>query len=196
MPVLTPNYLLPVPGPLDAPCDFATQWCAFVAATQAVLDGFEAVADRTNPVVPLAKLVLDTPVTLPSNSAVPFNTLTLNNANMVDFDNNNTTITIRRPGRYSVIFNVLYASSAAANSIFVNQLTPVGGGTVQPIPAITYELDIGTNGTPVGCNLTGVIHVTTPPVSVSTIVQLTSGANMTVNSAALSVFWYADRDTP
>ncbi|HSJ76766.1 MAG TPA: hypothetical protein VK899_11420, partial [Gemmatimonadales bacterium] len=86
MTVLTPNFSLPVPGPLDAPCDFPQQWCDFTDGVQTVLDGFETMADRTNPVVPLAKMQLLNTVNLLETSTVPFDTLTLNNAGMVDFD--------------------------------------------------------------------------------------------------------------
>lgn len=196
MPVLTPNFLLPVPGPLDSPCDFATQWCDFITATQAVLDTFESVADRTNPVVPLAKMELRNRTLVADNTPVPFDTLTLNNANMVDFDSNNTTITIKRPGRYIMILNVYYATSGVPLNLFVNQLQPTGASTVQRTPAIGMELDMGVAGTGIGCVLTGVLYVTSPPVNASTIVEVLVGSTMTINSAALSLFWFADGATP
>ena len=195
MPVLTPNFSLPVPGPLDEPCDFPEQWCGFTDAVQTVLDGFESVANRTNPWVPLAKLELRSTVTLPTNSAIPFDTLTLNNASMVDFDNNNTTIVIKRPGRFLAVANILFVASSVANTWFNAQFLPAGAGTINRTPAVDHNLNIGAIN--VGSTLTGIFHVTSPPVNVRTNVQFIGAtAAILIDLAAFSLFWYADEATP
>jgi hypothetical protein len=196
MPVLTPNYSLPVPGALDEPCDFPEQWCAFTDATQAVLDGFEAIANRTNPWVPVAKMELRTTVTIPADSAIPFDTLTLNNAGMVDFDNNNTSIIINRPGRFFAVLNVLFAFSTVANSYFNAQFLPSGSGSITRTLSLDHNLNIGAIN--VGSTLSAVIYVTTPPVVYRTNIELigAGAAATTIDLAALSLFWFADGATP
>lgn len=197
MPILTPNFSLPVPGPLDEPCDFPEQWCDFTAAVQTVLDGYEAIADRTNPVVPLAKMELLNTVAIAETSNIPFDTLTLNNAGMVDFDTNNTTIILNRPGRFFIVLNVLIVAAAAVNGYFQVQILPTGGTTVNRTPATDDNLNPNSliNN---GMNVSAVIYVTTPPVNVRATIQLISAVDETIriDLASMAAFWYADRGAP
>lgn len=190
MTVLTPNYSLPVPGPLDEPCDFPAQWCDFTDSIQTVLDTFEAVADRTNPNVPLAKLELRNTVLLTVDSHIPFDTLTLNNAGMVDFDASTSSITITRPGRYLAVCNVLFVANTVANMYFVLQiLAPTTH------PGLDSNLNIGLIN--VGSCATGIFHVTTVPRTVRVQVDMaTTPSTLRIDLAALSLFWYADGATP
>lgn len=197
MPVLTPNFSLPVPGPLDAPCDFPQQWCDFTDAVQARLDTFEAVADRTNPAVPLAKMQLSRTVTLAETSTVPFDALTLNNANMVDFDSSNTTIVIKRPGRFYAVFNALFvAPTATSNTYFDAQILPAGAGTINRTPAIDDNFSANTTIN-VGSTLSAIFYVTSPPVSTRVIVQnLGATEVIRIDYASYALFWFADRGAP
>lgn len=196
MPVFTPNFSLPVPDALDAPCDFPEQWCGFTNSVQAILDGFEAIADRTNPVVPLAKMELRNTVNLVETSNVPFDTLTLNNANMVDFDASNTTITIKRPGRFLVVFNALFVAPAASNTYFEAQITPTGSTSVNRTIAIDDNFCLN-NLINVGSTLTAVMHVATPPINVRVVAQIIgTSENMIIDLASFSLFWFADRGAP
>lgn len=196
MPVFTPNFSLPVPGPLDAPCDFAEQWCAFTDATQVVLDEFQAIADRTNPVVPLAKLEMRETVVVQETSTIPFDTLTLNNANMVDFDTSNSSIIIKRPGRFFFVLNVLIVASATPNIYFQVQYHPAGAGTINRTPANETNFSAG-GAINVGTCASAVFHVTTPPENVRVTIQsIGVDENIRMDLAALSVFWFADRGTP
>lgn len=196
MPVLTPNFSLPVPGALDAPCDFAQQWCGFTDSIQTVLDSFEAVADRTNPVVPLAKMVLSRPVVVAETSLVPFDSLVLNNANMIDFDTSNTTIVIKRPGRFMVVFNALFVAPSASNTYFSAQVLPSGAGTINRTTAIDENFSANTTIN-VGSTLSAVFYVTSPPVTVRVTVQnIGVTEDIRIDLASLSVFWFADRGAP
>jgi hypothetical protein len=190
MPVLTPNYSLPVPGALDAPCDFPQQWCDFTDAAQAVLDTFEAVADRTNPNVPMAKLELRNTVHLAVDSHIPFDTLTINNAGMIDFDANNTSITINRPGRYLAVCNVLFVYNTVANMYF--NLQVLSSATT---PALDANLNIGLIN--VGSCATGIFHIATPPRVVRVQVDMaTTPSTLSIDLASLSLFWFADGASP
>lgn len=196
MTVLTPNFSLPVPGPLDAPCDFPQQWCDFTDGVQTVLDGFETIADRTNPVVPLAKMQLLNTVNLLETSTVPFDTLTLNNAGMVDFDTSNTTMVIKRPGRFFAVFNALFVASAASNTYFEAQLLPTGAGVINQTIAIDDNFCFNSLIN-VGSTLSAVLYVTSPPVNVRVIVQIIGASeNVLIDLASFSLFWFADRGAP
>lgn len=196
MPVLTPSFSLPVPGPLDAPCDFPQQWCDFTNSVQGVLDGFESIANRTNPAVPLAKMQLTRTVTLAETSTVPFDALTLNNANMVDFDASTTAIVINRPGRFFAVFNALFVASAASNTYFEAQMLPTGSGVINQTVAIDDNFCFN-NQINVGSTLSGVMYVTSPPVNVRVIVQIIGAAeNVLIDLASFSLFWFADRGAP
>jgi len=196
MPVLTPNFALPVPGPLDEPCDFPEQWCGFTDAVQAVLDTFETVANRTNPWVPLAQMRLTTSVVLVPQSNVPFDTLVLNNAGMIDFDTNRTTITINRPGRFLSVLNTLSTFDPIANVWQYLQFQPTGGFAINRTPSLNAKLS-QINGVDIGSTLTAVFHVTTPPVNVRVIIDwLSVTQTITVDAATLSLFWFADRGAP
>lgn len=196
MTVLTPNFSLPVPGPLDAPCDFPQQWCDFTNGVQTVLDGFETIANRTNPVVPLAKMQLLNTVNLLETSTVPFDTLTLNNAGMVDFDTSNTTMVIKRPGRFFAVFNALFVASVASNTYFEAQLLPTGAGVINRTTAIDDNFCFNSLIN-VGSTLSAVLYVTSPPVNVRVIVQVIGASeNVRIDLASFSLFWFADRGAP
>lgn len=195
MPILTPNFSLPVPGPLDPPCEFAQQWCDFTNATQAVLDKFEAIANRTNPWVPLAKMELRTAVTVPADSSIPFDTLTLNNAGMVDFDTSNTTVVFNRSGRFMVVCNVLFRLAPTPNMWFNLQALPSGAGTINRTPAVDHNINI--SGTNTGSTLSAYFYITTPPVVLRINTDMvTTPDTVTIELASLSVFWFADGATP
>lgn len=190
MPVLTPNFSLPVPGPLDQPCDFPQQWCGFTDSVQTVLDSFESVADRTNPNVPMAKLELRNTVHLGIGSHIPFDTLTINNAGMVDFDAGNSIITINRPGRFLAVCNTLFVYQPPADLYF--QLQILASTTT---PATDNNLNIGLIN--VGTCATGIFHITSPPRVVRAAVTLVGASTtLSIDLAALSLFWFADGATP
>lgn len=192
MTVLTPNFSLPVPGPLDDPCNFAQQWCDFTDATQGILDRFEAVANRTNPNIPIAKMELRNTVHLTTDSHIPFDTLTLNNANMVDFDTSNTTIQIKRPGRFLAVANVLFVYQPATTLYYTLDILSSAAE-----PASDSNLNIGLIN--VGSCAMAIFHVTSfLPRAVRLQVGVVSGVSTTlsIDLAALSLFWFADGATP
>jgi len=84
MTATTTNFALPYPTALDRPCDFASQWCDFTDALQTVIDGFQTVIDRTNPVIPIARMMVTTPVDVASNGEIPFDTLSVDTADLVE----------------------------------------------------------------------------------------------------------------
>lgn len=122
MPNTTANFALPYPNSLDAPCDFAEQWCDFTDAVEAVLAGFQESVDRTYPVVPMAQLrqTEQTAYASDTNSvALDYDTVSFDTAGFVDFDASSNEITVDRAGVF------LWLGNETAG--------PVGLNTIQAI---------------------------------------------------------------
>jgi hypothetical protein len=123
MPNNTVNFNLPYPASTDEPCDFAQQWCDFTTALDLVFDDFQAAIDRTIPVVPVAILKLTETTNVLNFSPIPFDTVVVDTAGMTDMDVDRFTITIQRPGRYTVAGGIIKPTAGAPvpnqTSIFV-----------------------------------------------------------------------------
>jgi hypothetical protein len=186
----TANFALPYPGALDEPCDFAQDWCAFTDATSTVLAGLQAVADRTNPAVPVGKMELNTLTTIVKGSTVPFEAVTVNNAGFVDFDASNTTMTINRPGRYVIIFNAFMSTTGIALSRFLPVINANSVGI-----SVQDELDLATTSVAFVSN--AFYSTTTAPFTINVSIDDSSVATtVTIQRAILSVFWHADGAAP
>lgn len=112
MPTCTPFYGLPYIIGSDRPCDQSPVWCDFAAAVDAELSRFDEIVDRTIDTIPMAQVRLTLPrtqATNPGGSAtilVPFDTVDVDTANMVDLAASPFTITLPRFGVYMVYFTV------------------------------------------------------------------------------------------
>lgn len=187
MPLFTPNYALPYPAATDEPCDFAEQWCAFSDAFQAVLDGFVETAQRTIPAVPVARLLLSTPTVFTLGQEIRFDTLSVDTAGWVDFDADPAGITSQRGGYLYAVGNAQVPTSGVALReywIDISNVTDQDGTN-----------DNGVAGTVMGLNTAGVVTPAGPTRYALTINSTVTGT-VTVNSAALAVFWHSDRATP
>lgn len=120
-------------------CDPSTVWCDFAALVDAQLDAFDEVVDRAATSVPLAWVETTTPYQTPVGTLfpVPFDTVRVDTANMVDLDLNSSAITVTRSGLYLVdayatgIYDRLGASTGATRL------------TVQFVPGSTIPLGSG-----------------------------------------------------
>ena len=192
MPNTTTNFALPYPAPSDEPCDFPQQWCDFTNAIDAVLDGFQTTIDRTVPVIPVALLQQSSPLFVVNGGAVPFDTLLVDTAGMVDMDSNPYQIIIQRTGRYTVGGGMLCPTE---NPPF----PPAFIGITIDEPSIQFStFDYAYPGP------NNIIHMNTS-VPVATLnageaVQLMlnrgSVGNFQVESAWLGVFWHSDTEVP
>jgi len=186
----TVNFALPYPGALDEPCDFAQDWCTFTDATGVVMGRFQAIADRVWPVQPVAKLSLVTTTTILRGSIVPFDTVVFDNAEYVDFDVSNSTITVKRAGRFIVIFNAFMQTTSVANSRFITDF-----GLFPTSADQSYELDLATSS--VAFSSTALFSSVLTPFDVNVILDSTAAVtNLEIQQASLSVFWHADRSAP
>lgn len=117
MPNFTAIFNLPYPTASDAPCDFDEQWCDFTEAIDGVFSTFDAGAARTNPIIPMAIMKQTQPASVANLTAIPFDTVLVDTAGMTDIDLDPFSITILRPGRYTVnAFLEKPSSGTALNS--------------------------------------------------------------------------------
>lgn len=190
MPSFTPNFALPYPNGTDAPCDFAQQWCDFSDAFQTQLDGFQAIIDRTIPVIPIARLELTVPYTAVALEPVRFDTLNIDTANWVDFDADPTTIRVDRGGIFVVVASAEIVTVVGTNTYSM---------TMQSIPLGTIRDEqqkaAAAQGQSAGFSLGALVTVTTPS-TFGLYVNNNNLINVTLTRAALTVFWHADRSTP
>ena len=188
MTATTINFALPYPTALDRPCDFASQWCDFTDALQTVIDGFQTVIDRTNPVIPIARMMVTTPVDVASNGEIPFDTLSVDTADLVDFDFDPAGVTIRRAGRFVLVGSATVLSTGINNN-YVRLF-------------ISGDQDIvldrtGIPGLTLGLN-TANLTINTGSTRRALLVTRDDSTTLaiTVQAATFSVFWHADRASP
>lgn len=186
MTATTTNFALPYPTATDEPCDFAAQWCTFTDAIQSVVDGFQAIIDRTTPVIPIARMEVTTPVAVVSGGEIPFDALTCDTVGFVDFDADPRGFTINRAGR----FGLVGTASVTATQVNNNYIRLFISGDQDVV------LD-RTTATPVGVN-TAQVTINTSSVRRSLKISRddSTTANLTVEKATFTVFWFADRATP
>lgn len=187
MTTFTPNFALPYPDALDAPCDFAEDWCAFTSAVNAVATRFEATVNRTVPTIPMARMELVTPVTLLDGSLIPFNSVSVNTAGWVDFDASATDIVTDRAGYFVCVADANISSTGVlGQQIAISINSGVPGGDGQTDRAVTA----------MGFCCAHIIANLTTPLAHNVRVTRNSVGSLTVLSASFSVWWHADTATP
>lgn len=194
MPTCTPIYGLPYAEGSDAPCDIDETLCAFATAVEAELDELDAVVDRVADTVPMVQVKMTSPLSTTSfgntTITVPFDTISYDTAGMVSLAANPYTITLPRPGRYLVTFQ-LQMTSAPLNDMLSVQIS---GSAVQ---STVYDNYISDSSTPVYFNAGGEMRYTTGATADTTSAALTLTASVLVGtyvieSATVSVTWIAD----
>lgn len=190
MPSLTPNFALPYPAPSDAPCDFAEQWCAFTAAVNDVFSTFEQGLARTVPAIPVAILRQTQVTSVPNLAAMPFDAVVVDTDNMTDLDLDPYSITIRRPGRYSVSAYMNHPGTAfpdTQNAFILTGLDPNG------FTSVFATINLGTGPS---YKMTNSLPVVT--VGAGTRIQISfntgAGVNFNVQDYWMSVAWHSDRE--
>jgi len=186
---LTTNYALPYPDGTNRPCDFAQDWCTFTDSVQSVIDGYQAIVDRTVPVIPIARLLVTTPVVMISDDEVVFDTVSVDTAGWVDFDADPSGITTDRAGRF-VAHGWLRFKSGTLNNLVQVHIRYTD--QIQN-PDDSY-FDRATGFDTAGNTAT--LTALTAPTRWSMTAFNGNGANMTLQSAGFTVFWHADRATP
>lgn len=207
MTAYTPNLNLPYPDASDAPCDFAEDWCGFTDAVQVVLDRFEATANRTNPVIPMAYM-LRTGVSsvIAQEQLIPFTDVLVDTAGWIDFDVNSTIISPDIGGRLTLVGYIQLTATAAANTALVGYFD---------IPGLSALSASGTNKANANAHIflnnglnNSISFEQEIYVSSGTFVKGVSGIGIafrglttitvgpTVFGAALGVYWHADGPNP
>lgn len=192
MPTCTPIYGLEYAIGADEPCEVDETFCAFAASVEAELDRLDAIVDRTVDTIPLAKVRLTVPAVFGptvtnTTFSIPFDTIDVDTANMVDLDADPTLITLPFFGIYSVGWQIQVAAVTSGDSISGELL----------VPRDTYLSD---GSTPVYLNSAGSIRYFSPAGTMP-IDTLTGLLNLnlnvligtfTVTSATLTVYWLRD----
>lgn len=129
----TPNYLLPYPTGTSRPCDYGATSCAFAKAVEAQLDALDATLGRLSPTVPFA-LVTTSDRQLFTNDGfgtdtILFDTTLADTDNMVDLGVNNSSITTRTAGVYSIFVAVESAVPAGITSLQVSLIPTSASGS-------------------------------------------------------------------
>lgn len=83
-------------------CEPSTVWCDMADQMEIVLNSFDSTAQRTGAGVPFAKVAMNngqtTTATIPTSQQVFWDTVVLDNDNMVNLDADNAYVKINRPG--------------------------------------------------------------------------------------------------
>ena len=192
MPNHTTNFNLPYPASIDAPCDFAEQWCDFTAAIDGVFDTFQSAIDRTIPVVPVAILQMTVARSVFNFNPIPFDTVVVDTGAMTDMDVDPFTITIKRPGRYTVAGGIFKPS---VGGVFVPAETTI---FAQPnFSAQAEVIDLGAGG---GAAYYLAAYFAAETYAVNQKVRLSfSVGNQSlwpITTAWLAVVWHSDTEVP
>lgn len=186
MTAFTPNFALPYPTALDEPCDFAQQWCDFTDAANAVATRFETTVNRTTSVIPMARMTLTVPVVILNGGLVPFDSVSVNTAGWIDFDNSNTDIFPDRAGFFVISANVLVQTTFSLGTVISLQV---------PAASQFQDNQIDRASSSIGLTLGRMLQITTPiPLSVQ--ISRSTVGNLQINAAQFSVWWHADTATP
>lgn len=192
MTLLTPNFMLPYPDALNRPCDFDKDWCAFTDAVQVVLDGFQAIADRTYPVVPVARMSVTANVIVGPAQEIPFDTVDVDTAGWIDFDADRSGVYTDRVGRFEIHGNAQISSTVANAFTYLSikqdaDLSLSGFG-------VDSTLDLA-QGVPTGPNVARLVAVT-GPTRWALVATVNPNMNLTIERAEFTVSWHADRAAP
>lgn len=193
MTACTPIYQLPYQTGSDRPCDAPDVWCDFAADVEAQLDTFDAIVDRTVDAIPMAQVRLTAPYTFDSSlisGPVPFDTVDVDTANMVDLATSPFLITLPRFGRYGASFHLTIATIPVTNSV----TAVIADGTTFMAPFDTY---ISDTSIPIPMNGSMSFRYDGTPTDVTSgAVNLRllfpSSPSLIVNSARFNVFWMGD----
>lgn len=190
MPNETVNFHLPYPNGTDQPCDFAEQWCDFTEALDGVFDTFQTAIDRTIPLVPLAILQQTVTRTVANFGAIQFDTVLADTAGMTDIDVDPFSITIRRPGRYTV-GAMLQKSTVGAP--FITAYTSVFAN-----PHVNAVADLLDRGAGVGYYFNPYFPVDSYVAGDKITLSFSVSAQPTIPIEAswLAVIWHSDTEVP
>lgn len=187
---MTANFALPYPSATDNPCLFDEQWCDFTEAIDAVFATFESAINRTIPVVPVAMVQQNLPVSFFNFTPIQFDTVVLDTAGMTDFDVDPFSITIPRPGRYTVAAGISKPTAAGLvppieTSIFIQPNADAQSELIDRGAGLNYLLNTFY---PVETNVAG--------AKIRLSFSVGSANFFTIDNSWLAVVWHADTEVP
>lgn len=192
MTTCTPIYGLTYAICSDRPCDIGDTFCQFANEVEAELDRLDAIIDRTVDSIPMAKVRLTEPFSWDNgiggnaNIPIPFDTVDVDTADMVDLTANSTRITLPRFGRYSVSFQIVISSVIPAGDIIGATMLDAFDQYLSDASAPAY-LNSAAN---IRYTNSGSPDTTTGLLSL--VVGNASAGIMTFSSATATVYWMGD----
>jgi hypothetical protein len=193
MPTCTPIYGLTYPICSDPPCNVGDTFCEFVNGVEEQFDRLDGIVDRTVDTVPMAKVRLTTPYTFgPTTSnfttALPFDTVDVDTADLVNLTNDATRITLPRFGVYGVGWQIVVSSVALNDRVI---------GTFQNLQD-TYLSDAAA--IPVYLNGAGIVRyasssAVSPTDTITGLLSLQLSVligTFTVTEAFVNIYWLRD----
>lgn len=176
----------------DRPCDIGETFCQFSEQVETELDRLDAIVDRTVDTVPLAQVRLTVPFSYDNgiggnaNVSVPFDTVDVDTADMVDLTANPTRITLPSFGRYVVAFQVVISSVIPSGDIMGASLSDASDAYLSDASAPAYfnsGANIRYSNTPFADTGTGIL---------SLVVGIASAGITTIGSATAKAYWLGD----
>lgn len=189
MTTCTPIYGLAYIECADRPCDQSTTWCDFINTVEVNLDRIDATADRTVDTIPQAQVRLTIPRTQGTNPGggtpqlVPFDTVDVDTANMVDLAADPFTILLPMQGIYFVYFDVEATTTGAGNRLTARAASANGSSA----PAVANQLYLD-DGSPVFMSSSGEFRYQNPiPAGTSNYTTSDNRLVLQVNAPAVGI---------
>lgn len=133
----TTDFDLPYQEGTDRPCDLPEIWCRFADLVEAQLLVVENIVNRTAVGVPFAKVTKTSTTTYPIPAlpgtdmfAVQFDSVVVDNDNMVDLSSDPLHVFVKRPGIYQVDAVIVASTSVVATMIVGDAVPTMNSGGV------------------------------------------------------------------
>lgn len=200
MTTCTPLYRLEYAVGSDRPCDIGDTLCDFAATVESNLDRLDDIIDRAVDTIPMAVVRLTTPLLYTpgvdggTNLAIPFDTVDVDTADMVDLAANPYVITVPFYGRYAASFQITCSGIPNTNTVFYGIYNTFSSN----IGPVDNYISDGSNPSPGNGSLAFryapvfPYDLTDPPQVVLQATFNFTGTTVTVLDAKMSVFWLGD----
>lgn len=198
----TTEYDLPYQEGADAPCDLVPIWCQFADIIETQLVALDNIVNRTAVGVPFAKVTKTSTTTYPvpaqpgiDQFAIAFDSVVMDNDNMVNLPADPLHVYVQRPGIYQVDA-VVVASASIVGSMIEATIFP-RLGFLNPY---SHDVDVYWRQDSAYVHEFLIINVPatafTAPTPPSFGLQFGTGAgptpNLVVTAADMTVTWVAD----
>jgi hypothetical protein len=191
-------------------CDPSTVWCDMADQMEIVLNSFDSTVNRTGVGVPLAKVAMNngqvTTATVPTSQQVIWDTVVMDNDNMVNLDADAQYVKINRPGIWWIELYVtgLPGSNQAGNNgneltseVIQRPLTRLAVSTAQWIQGLNaIQPSTVQNRMAYGVQVTSAFLAANSTLDIGAYVTATGNALadsfLTISYAEMTLYWTAE----